>query len=303
MKAPAKINLLLRILSKREDGNHEIESLMQAVDLYDEVEIETFESGTSSEIICKTLGADLPDDKNNLAYRAAQMFLEEFDINCHAYIRITKHIPIAAGLAGGSADAAAVLLALATKYKPELSLAELSQLGVKLGADIPFQIYTCASIYNLSLYGDEAFCTAVASGIGEKLTPVKAAKKAYVLLVNPGVYISAGDAYHLFDIAGKTTENIEANSLAKALETGDESAVKESLANDLMGPVSGMYPEVKNLIGQMTSICDQQNGKVMMSGSGPTVFALFYDIKDAENACREAQVAFPGMYIHLAQTL
>ena len=314
MKAPAKINLLLRVLSLREDGRHNIESVMQAIDLCDDVEIEISASDSSSyEITCKTEGADLPDGEDNLAYRAAQVFLEKYEINCSASIKIVKRIPIAAGLAGGSADAAAVLLALAAKCKPELSLAELANIGAGLGADVPFQIYTCAGMNHSSGYSSEAFSVALAGGIGEKLTPVVPAKKAYVLLVNPGVYISAGEAYQLFDNYGKAEgeagaplaepeAGAESAELVTALEAGDEAKVLSSLSNDLMCPVAEAYPDVQELITRMTLLCERYGGAALMSGSGSTVFGLFYDREAAHKAYAEAQNIFNGMFVALSNT-
>jgi 4-diphosphocytidyl-2-C-methyl-D-erythritol kinase len=313
MKAPAKINFLLRVLSLRPDGRHDIESVMQALDLFDEVEVETQAiSGTRPEISCKTEGADLPEDENNLAYRAARAFLEKYQISLSVKIRIRKHIPLAAGLAGGSADAAAVLLALAAKHAPGATLAELAALGVTLGADIPFQIYACAKANSLPAYAAAAFAAAIAGGIGEQLIPVHPAKKAAVLLVNPGISVSAAEAYRLFDLraAGRQNETPDgetggtgADALSAALAAGQETAILSGLSNDLLPPVAAAHPEVKDLMAKMTRLCARHSGRAMMSGSGPTVYGVFFSDTDAQGAYAAAQETFPRMFLALSHTL
>jgi 4-diphosphocytidyl-2-C-methyl-D-erythritol kinase len=344
MKAPAKINLLLNVLSGRPDGCHDIESIMQAIDFCDEVDVET-EARTLSvlsapitqtfEIICKTEGADLPEDENNLAVRAAQAFLDRYKHDFQSLtvnIRIRKRIPLAAGLAGGSADAAAVLLALAAAHAPDASLAELAGLGVTLGADVPFQVYACAKADPSFASADEAFGTAIAGGIGEKLIPVHPAKKAYVLLVNPGTFVSAAEAYHLFDLqtdvwrdeapdADATIPDMEsggagadaaalsaaltsgAKALSAALTSGEEAAILSDLFNDLLPPVAAAHPEVEGLMTKMTPLCSRHGGRAMMSGSGPTVYGLFFNEPDAQAAHAEAQDAFPQMFTALTKTI
>ncbi|MDR0875818.1 MAG: 4-(cytidine 5'-diphospho)-2-C-methyl-D-erythritol kinase [Clostridiales Family XIII bacterium] len=326
MKAPAKINLFLRVLSGRSDGHHDIESVMQAIDLCDEVDVET-EARTPSmssvlitqtfEIICKTEGADLPEDENNLAVRAAQAFLDQYEHNLQSLtvnIRIRKRIPLAAGLAGGSADAAAVLLALAAAHAPDASLTELANLGVTLGADIPFQLYACAKANPEFGYADEAFGTAVAGGIGEQLLPVRPAKKAYILLVNPGTFVSAAEAYHLFDSQYEIRQNepqpqggkaagIEPKTLFAALTSGEEKAILSGLSNDLLPPVAATHPEVKGLLSKMATLCAVHGGRAMMSGSGPTVYGLFFREPDARATHAEVQDVFPQMFHALAKTI
>jgi 4-diphosphocytidyl-2-C-methyl-D-erythritol kinase len=316
MKAPAKINLLLRILSVRPNGCHDIESIMQAVDLCDEVDVEMRRrSDISGEIICKTEGADLPEDNGNIAYRAARVFLDKYECDLANYtvnIRIRKRIPLTAGLAGGSADAAAVLLALAGAHAPGTSLAELADLGVSLGADVPFQLYACAKANPSLGYAKEAFGTAVAEGIGERLCPVHPAKSAYVLLVNPGTFVSAAEAYRLFDLKDEVLQNetqggtvvcISASALSGALTSGEETAILTGLSNDLMPMVAKEHPEVRDLMMQMEDICSRNGGKAMMSGSGPTVYGLFFREHEACEAYKEVRKSFSSMFVTLSQTI
>jgi 4-diphosphocytidyl-2-C-methyl-D-erythritol kinase len=320
MKAPAKINLLLNVLSGRPDGRHDIESVMQAIDFCDEVDVETSMTQTF-EIICKTEGADLPEDENNLAVRAAQAFFDQYEHNLQSLtvnIRIRKRIPLAAGLAGGSADAAAVLLALAAAHAPDASLAELAGLGASLGADIPFQVYACAKANPSLVYAEAAFGTAIAGGIGEQLIPVYPAKKAYILLVNPGTFVSAAEAYRLFDrrkewpaktgsvlvesqdeLLGKSG----AKALSAALSSGEEAAILSGLSNDLLPPVAEAHPEVQDLMTKMTALCTRHGGQAMMSGSGPTVYGVFFREPDARAAHTESQDVFPQMFTALSQTI
>jgi 4-diphosphocytidyl-2-C-methyl-D-erythritol kinase len=330
MKAPAKINLLLKVLSGRPDGRHNIESIMQAIDFCDEVDVETetrmpsMASAPSTqivEIICKTEGADLPEDENNLAVRAAQAFLDQYGHNLpslHVRIRIRKRIPLAAGLAGGSADAAAVLHALAAAHAPGTSLSELAALGAALGADVPFQIYACAKANASSLYANGTFGTAIARGIGEQLIPVRPAKKASILLVNPGTFVSAAEAYQLFDLPSDAWQDeapaekasapgMEAGDTAAALSAaltfGEEASILSALSNDLMLPVAKKHPEVEELVTKMTTLCACHGGRAMMSGSGPTVYGLFFCEADARAAHAEAQDVFPHMFHALAKTI
>ncbi|GHU63552.1 4-diphosphocytidyl-2-C-methyl-D-erythritol kinase [Clostridia bacterium] len=319
MKAPAKINLLLRVLALRPDGRHDIESVMQAVDFCDEVEVETEARAPYgslgkitgiAKITCKTEGADLPEGEDNLAVRAARTFLDRYGHNLSnltVNIRICKHIPLAAGLAGGSADAAAVFLALAAKYASEVSLSELAELGVSLGADVPFQIYACAKANPVLGYAEQGFGTALARGIGERLVSVHPAKKAHVLLVNPGIFVSAAEAYHLFDLQRDLDSAFfpfaNATEFSASLEAGKEVVILSSLSNDLMPPVMAVHPEAEDLLKKMTSLCDSHRGRAMMSGSGPTVFGLFYSETDAGLAYEMARNDFPQMFTTLTQTI
>jgi 4-diphosphocytidyl-2-C-methyl-D-erythritol kinase len=307
MRAPAKINLLLRVLSARPDGCHDIESVMQAIDFCDEVTVRTTALSASCdapwEIACRTEGADLPENEANLAYRAALAFLKKYEIRCSVEIQIIKHIPLAAGLAGGSADAAAVLLALAAAHAPGTPLSEIAALGVSLGADIPFQLHACAKANPALGYAAEEFGTAVARGIGERFSPVYPAKKAYVLLVNPGTFVSAAEAYRLFDLCGKGTGGTDARILSAALTSGEEADVLSALANDLTAPVAEAHAEVAALMAQMDALCAHRGGRAMMSGSGPTVYGFFFRKEDADLAFEEARVLFPSMFSALAQTI
>ena len=295
LKAPSKINLTLKILSKRADGYHEIDSLMRAVDLCDDVELEIRKNTGIANFRLRTDNQNLPDGPKNLAWQAAELAVCELsggewtgDID----ISIKKNIPIAAGLAGGSTDAAAVLLAVAKEIAPEVSLSELATLGAKIGADIPFCLYACA-MANPSL-GYKGTSAALVGGVGELITPLAEPEKAWVVLVNPGIEIRAKDAYKLYDIFSDTQKNEERN-------------------NDLELVCAGKWPEVAETISTLKTICIQEeaNGaKVQLSGSGPTVFAYFGldQFKDeaetkAYKVFKRAEAAFKDFFVCLKETL
>ena len=188
LRAPAKINLSLKILGKREDGYHELETLMQKIALYDELELSlTAEPGVR--IHCSN--AALPTDENNIAVRAAQLFLKETGNNSQGInIVLKKNIPIAAGLGGGSSDAAAVLNGLNQLLQTACSLEQRAVMGVRIGADVPLFIYN--------------FPAALATGIGERLVPVPSLTDYQILLVNPGILVSTQWAYQAFSSATRT---------------------------------------------------------------------------------------------------
>lgn len=177
MKALAKINLGLDVVKKREDGYHEVRMIMQTVKLYDQIDIHKMDKPG---IRLKTNLQYLPVDENNLAYRAARLLIEEFGIPKGVSIRLRKVIPIAAGMAGGSSDAAAVLVGLNRIFQLGLTKQELMERSVKLGADVPYCI----------LRG-----TALAEGIGEKLTRLPAMPKCHVLIAKPGIHVSTKMVY------------------------------------------------------------------------------------------------------------
>ena len=295
LKAPSKINLTLKILSKRADGYHEIDSLMRAVGLYDDVEINICKKNGIANFHVSTDKPNLPNGPKNLAWQAAELAVCELsggEWTGDVDISIKKNIPLAAGLAGGSADAAAVLLAMGKEIAPGVSISELAALGAKIGADIPFCIYTCA-VANPSL-GYKGASAALVGGVGELITPIAESEKAWVVLVNPGIEIRAKDAYKLYDISSDVLKNEERN-------------------NDLELVCANKWPKVAETISTLKTICIQEEvseAKVQLSGSGPTVFAYFgYDeFKDEAEAkaykvfkCAEA--IFKDYFVCLKETL
>ena len=255
----AKINLTLDIAGNRPDGYHSLESVMQTVGLCDMVIVDK----TPYERKITTNKKFLPTNEKNLAYKACEAFYTHFGKNGGAKILIHKNIPVAAGLAGGSGNAAAVLAALNMLWANPFSDEELCKIGVEIGADVPF-----------CLMGS----TQKASGIGDVLTPLSDMPKCYVLLVTPPIQVSTQWAYKAFDeeqcASHSMTEKME-----EALQNGDYYAVCDSLSNDLEAVTVKKYPVIRGIKEKM--ILNGANG-ALMSGSGSTVFGLFDDYKKAK---------------------
>lgn len=256
LRAPAKINLCLSVLGKRPDGYHEVEMVMQAVGLYDEITVRLGESGIT--IICDNTA--IPAGQGNIAYRAAREMLDLSGSPSGMAIEIQKNIPVAAGLGGGSSDAAAVLVAGNRLLGTELNREQLAEIGTRLGMDVPF-----------FLFGP----TALAKGRGELLTNLPSPPKFWVLLVNPGFETSTAWVYKNLNFG--LTKKGDCTNIA-GLKV---SQIARSLHNDLETVTAAAHP----VIGEMErSLLDAGALGVCMSGSGPTVFGIF----EAEHTCREA---------------
>lgn len=245
--APAKVNLFLKVLSKRPDGYHEIESLMQPVSLYDEILIETGRGGI------EVVSDKVPGGKDNLAYRAAETFYRRAGLTPSVSIEITKKIPVGAGLGGGSSDAATVLMALNEICSAGLSEKDLMELGAGLGSDVPFFI----------LKGP-----ALAKGRGEVLARAELPGLYYVL-INPGFHVSTAWVYGNLDL----TKRAEDNNLTYSKEAlSDVKRIKGLLYNDLEAVTVKRHPEIAALKAALIEAGAQGS---LMSGSGPTVFGIF----------------------------
>ena len=271
LKALAKINLGLDVLGKRENGYHDVRMVMQTIYLYDNVTItRTKEPGIQVE----TNLFFLPVDENNLAYRAAKMLIEEFDIKEGVHITLEKHIPVAAGMAGGSSNAAAVLVGMNQLFQLGLSREELMERGVLLGADVPYCV----------MRG-----TVLAEGIGEVLTPLPPLPKCYVLIAKPGISVSTKVVYEKLD-SGKIENHPDIDGLLEGLEKQDIRQIAEAMGNVLERVTIEDYPVIEKIKDAM-----KEAGALnaMMSGSGPTVFGIFEDRKTA----REAQIKLREMNI------
>lgn len=272
LKALAKINLGLDVLGRRENGYHDVRMVMQTIHLYDDVILEkTKEPG----IHLETNLSYLPVDENNIAYKAAKLLRDEFGITEGIRIRLKKFIPVAAGMAGGSTNAAAVLFGMNRMYGLGLTEQQLKDRGVKLGADVPYCI----------MRG-----TVLAEGIGEILTPLPPMPKCYVLIAKPGISVSTKIVYEKFD-ALKDVEHPDIDRLMLGLENGKLAEVATSMGNVLEGVTIGLYPVIENIKQVMI-----QEGALnaMMSGSGPTVFGIFEDrrtAKKAYNVLKEKKLA------------
>ena len=262
LKALAKINLGLDVLGRRENGYHDVRMVMQSIYLYDDVKIEkTEESG----IFLETNLHFLPTDSSNIAYKAAQMLLEEFDISQGVKIGLNKHIPVAAGLAGGSSNAAAVLFGMNRLFALHLTQEELMERGVKLGADVPYCI----------MRG-----TVLAEGIGEQLHKLPAMPKCTVLIAKPPVSVSTKMVYEALD-AKEILVHPDIDGLIQGLEQGSLRRVASCMGNVLEDVTIPMYPVIDKIKEEMQA-CGALNA--MMSGSGPTVFGLFENRADARKA-------------------
>ncbi|MCR5688124.1 MAG: 4-(cytidine 5'-diphospho)-2-C-methyl-D-erythritol kinase [Lachnospiraceae bacterium] len=255
INAYAKINLGLDVLGKRDDGYHEVRMIMQTVGLHDELEVERCAGGI--EII--TDRKDLPIGRDNLIYKAAALMIDEYGLSGGIKVRLTKNIPIAAGLAGGSTDAAAAMKAVSELYGLGLDPKELMKLGVRIGADVPYCL---------------AGGTYLAEGIGEILTKLPACPDWRVVLAKPPVSVSTARIYSLY--RAETADHPDIDGMIRGIEKGDFDTVAKLLGNVLEKVTSSETP----YIGYIKKIM-AEGGYPLMSGSGPTVFGLFRTDDDA----------------------
>ena len=301
--APAKINLSLNVLSKRSDGYHEISSVMQAIELFDTVKVSVTQNDTKNEIIIETSNDNLSNGKNNIAYKAANLMINRFASFIFEYqtieIYIEKNIPLAAGLAGGSSDGAAVMLALAELWNLDVSVRELALLSSEIGADVAFCIFSCAATNCNITFSDKSELSPVvlATGIGEKLTPIFSQTKAWILLVKPKNEVSTAKVYGLVN---EYSTDIGGKELCEALQTNDVVKLTKNMNNDLEKVTLAVYPIVADTITKMKTFC--HDSKVMMSGSGPTVFAYFAEEECARDCHSLAKEYFTDMEIFLVKT-
>ena len=255
-RAYAKINLTLNVLGKRPDGYHDVEMVMQTIDLSDLIWLEE-KSGQDVEI--ESSASNIPLDSRNLAVAAAQAFKEYTGLNKGLHIRIDKQIPVAAGLGGGSSDAAAVLRGLNRLWQTGLSLDQLAEVGASIGSDVPFCVYGgCA----------------IARGRGEKIASVSHSLKAWTVLIRPSVYVSTADVYGSLsadDYDGRFETDRATNQMVKALVQKDFEGVRHGVVNRLAPTTLKLYPVVSSLQQRVEHIA---RAPVFMSGSGPTLFCL-----------------------------
>lgn len=264
--SPAKVNLRLNVLGRRPDGYHEIVSLMQMIDLCDEIEVSM--KGSGVEVFCDS--SDVPDGEGNLAFRAAQAFLEATGQRRGVKVAIKKRIPVGAGLGGGSSNAAVVLLALKRLIKVKASRRLLFQLARGLGADVPFFLF--------------GHC-ALSRGIGDKLEKARIPYPLWFVLVYPGISVSTRWAYEQLDILRALTHPRIETTIKKTSFRCLEELVR-FLHNDFEEVIIGAYPEID--VARKELIANGAKG-VLMSGSGPTVFGLFEDEKGAKAASKKVK--------------
>lgn len=261
LKAYAKINLGLDVLGRLPNGYHKVKMVMQTVGIFDELTLEKAEG----EVTATTDSAELPMDRNNLICRAAVLMRETYAIKEGVRIHLKKAIPIAAGMAGGSTDAAAVILGMNRLFGLERPKEELMRLSVSIGADVPYCI----------LGG-----TALAEGIGEILTPLASAPACHVLVAKPDISVSTKYVYEHLDIAGKL-RHPDIDGMVDAIGKGSLPGILERLGNVLESVTVPAYPVINAIKERMLALGAAGS---LMSGSGPTVFGIFPDEATADHA-------------------
>ena len=262
LRAFAKINLGLDILRKREDGYHEVRMIMQTIQMYDVLEMKRVKKpGISLSVNYPYI----PSDERNLVYKAAKLLMDEFQVKEGVDIRLEKFIPVAAGMAGGSSDAAAAMIGINHLFKLGLSEKDLMDRAVNIGADVPYCI----------MRG-----TALAEGIGEKLTRIAQVPDCYVLIGKPGIGVSTKTAYESLQF-DKIQSHPDIDGMIRDIENGNLLAMTDKMGNVFESGIIGKYP----VIGEIKDLMEANGAlKAMMSGSGPTVFGIFDDREKMEAA-------------------
>lgn len=261
-KAYAKINLGLDVLRRRPDGYHEVKMIMQTVDLYDVLLVAKKEEDT---ITISTQNEDLPVNEDNLIYKAVKLMKEVYGFPGGIHVELVKNIPIAAGMAGGSTDAAAAMRAINTLFELNRPLKELESHAVKIGADVPYCIQGG---------------TVLSEGIGELLTDLPDAPQCILLIAKPDIMVSTKYVYENLNLPG-ITNHPDIDAMVQAIKKGDAQAMLEPMDNVLATVTEEKYGIIKEIKQTMV-----RNGaiKAMMSGSGPTVFGIFETMVQAATA-------------------
>ena len=279
LRAMAKINLALDVLGRRPDGYHDVRMIMQTISMYDALDIQ----------IKKEPGIELstnlpyvPADSHNLAYKAADLLMQEFHIKEGLQIHLEKFIPVSAGMAGGSSDAAAVLVGVNNLFRLGLSQEELMKRGSTLGADIPYCV----------MRG-----TALAEGIGEKLTPLPSVPECFVLVGKPPVSVSTKAAYESLRLDA-IDQRPDIDGMIESLKAGDLRGITSRMQNVFQPGISEAHPVIGDIIKLM-----EENGamKAIMSGSGPSVFGVYERRKDASNAAEKLRASGMARTVYVAR--
>ena len=275
IEAPAKINLTIDVLFKRPDGYHEVEMIMQTIGLKDVVDIELLsEKSIKVTSDCESI----PNDETNLVWQAADMMINEYRLDAGLKIHIHKRIPVAAGLAGGSADAAAVIRGINELFDLKRPKKELMASGKTLGADVPFCIQGG---------------TAIARGIGEKIIPLKPLSDIALVLVKPPYSISTKEVYSRLDV--KNIKNRPSTmEMVKNIQNQDLDSISKGLCNVLEQVTLRMYPELEEIRNELLNLGALGS---LMSGSGPTVFGIFETKQDAKKAAKKLSFEQSLVYV------
>lgn len=272
-KARAKVNLALDVCRRLENGYHEIKTVMQTVDIYDELE---FKMRSAPDIILSVDSKDyLGDLENNLIFRAAKLMKEQYSIRKGIEIYLKKHIPVAAGMAGGSTDAAATMLAMNEMFALGLDREKLMEQAVRLGADIPFCI----------LGG-----TALAQGIGERLKPLPAPPQTALLVIKPAIMVSTKWVYEHIRV-NELEKHPDIDGMVEALEQGNLKGITDRMENVMETVTQNKYPIIKEIKELML---ENNAMNAIMSGSGPSIFGVFVDAGQASAAAVHIKEALRG---------
>lgn len=261
IKAYAKINLGLDVIGRLENGYHEVKMVMQTVGIYDVLDFQRTEGG----IVITTDSGELPTGEDNLIYKAAKLMIEKYGIKEGVKIHLEKHIPIAAGMAGGSTDAAATLKGMNRLFDLGCMLKDLMELGVQIGADVPYCV----------MGG-----TALAEGIGEKLTPLAPAPDCYVLVAKPDINVSTKYVYEHLD-AQEIVKHPDIDGMVEAIAEESLQGILDRMENVLETVTVSAYPVIRTIKERMKELGAINS---LMSGSGPTVFGIFVEKDMARRA-------------------
>ena len=275
IKAYAKVNLGLDIIGKREDGYHLLKMIMQTVDLYDEIEIN---KSDDNKISIKCNISYVPVDNRNLMYKAAVLFMDKYNINSGLKINIKKNIPVAAGMAGGSTDAAAVLKCLNKLFEVNAPYEELADLALKIGADVPYCIN-----------GGTAIC----EGIGEVITELPPFKNVIMVIVKPSFGVSTKEVYGGLDIS-RIKKHVKIDDIVRGMKKNNINVLCYNMKNVLENVTIRKYPVIKDIKHMMI----KQGAKgALMSGSGPTVFGIFSDMMSAQRCFENMKRKYKDVFI------
>lgn len=266
IKAYAKINLALDVVGRLPNGYHQVKMVMQTVGIYDELTLQRADSG----IVLTTDSGELPTDENNLIYKAVRLMQEKYGLQEGVRIHLQKRIPIAAGMAGGSTDAAAAMKGMCKLFRLEASERELMSEAVKIGADVPYCV----------MGG-----TALAEGIGERLTALRAVPELTLLVAKPGVSVSTQEVYRRLD-AVELKRHPDIDGMVNAIGEGNLQGVVERLENVLEKVTIPACPVIETIKQRMLELGARSS---LMSGSGPTVVGVFPDRESAERACGQIE--------------
>jgi len=281
-KAYGKINIGLDVLRRRPDGYHDVKMIMQTVSLHDRISITKLTGDTS--ILLETNLNFLPTNENNLVYKAAKLLLEEFSIKDGVSIKLEKHIPVAAGMAGGSTDAATTLELINEMFSLGLSKEELMKRAVTLGADVPYCI----------MRG-----TALSEGIGEVLTPLKPIPDCFILIVKPPIHVSTKFVYENLNVSNLETHP-DIDGIVSSIEQQDLISMATKMENVLETVTEENYPVISEIKQQMV-----EHGAIssLMSGSGPTVFGIYDNEQKIEDAATFFKIKYPSYRTYISRPM